>query len=324
VRFLTLLSIVGALLVSGCAGAPRATEAGSLVQLEEGGGQIVGTVVSSETLPIVGALVAAEGAPPTTTDEAGHFRIPGLVPGTYELQAQALGYASAARRVDVLEGETTDVLFTLELIPVEVPRTELLIFKGFSICDYMLYLFTGRIPSPCDSSQAKTQFSVKVDGAWQFVVAEMKWQGGFANSDTFRLFLSDDGDCTSGSPCYGLLYGNGYIRLEGEPGDTDLVKYYDPWMDDRGPGYPAVENGSFEMFLNGQWVGALVDQLGDNPTCQPLSQTAAGSGYKPGCVGVGVSTGIAYDAYASVFYLQQPAPRGPCCPATTYSAIPDG
>lgn len=325
-RILSILLVV-ALVLAGCAGKPTATENEIIVDefgADGTGGAIAGTVVSTETAPIVGALVGVEGVPPTTTDEAGRFHFRGLVPGRYSVEVQALGYTSVGKSVEVIAGETNDLIFTLDVIPVEVPRVEVLIFKGFSICDYMLYLFTGRVPSPCDSSQAKTQFSVVVNGSWEFVVAEMKWQGGFANSDTFRMFLSDDSDCTSGSPCYGLLYGRGYIRLEGEPGDTELVKHYDPWMDDRGPGYPDRENGSFEMFLNGQWIGAFASELGANPTCQTTSEVAAGSGYKPGCVGVGVSTGLPYDAYVSVFYLMQPSPRGACCPATTYSAIPDG
>jgi hypothetical protein len=238
---------------------------------------------------------------------------------------QALGYSSVARSVEVLEGEIAEVTVALEALPVEVPRTELFIFKGMSICDYMIWVLSGKVPPPaCNSNGGINQFAITVNGTWEFLVAEMKWQGGFANSDTFRMFTADDGDCVSGSPCYGLKYGRGYIRLEGEPGDTELVKYYDPWTDDRGPGYPEVANGSFEFFLNAQWIGAFATELGQNPACQTVLQAAAGSGYKEGCLGVGVSTGIAFDAYVSIFYLQQPSPRGPCCPATTYSAIPDG
>jgi hypothetical protein len=92
-------------------------------------------------------------------------------------------------------------------------------------------------------------------------------------------------------------------------------------MDERGPPYP--ENGSFDMNVNGQWIGALQPEL-SGPACQLVLQTATGAGFKPGCLGVGVATGIPYDLYVSLFHFMQPDDRGPCCPASKYSAVPDG
>lgn len=320
---LFVASAVLATVLAGCASAGGAEDVSSPTGLafDATGGAIGGIVVNTENVPIAGALVAIQDGAPTTTAEDGRFLIAGLAGGTYQVFAQALGCSSVARSVDVAEGETVDVVFTLEALPVEEPRIELLILKGFSVCDYMVYVISGRLPYPCDSGQAKSRFDVNVNESWRFLVVEMKWQGGFANSDTFRLFTADDGDCTNGSPCYGLVYGRGYARLEGEPGKTELVSWYDPWMDDRGPPYP--ENSSFLMVVNGQWIGAFADELGQNAACQAVLQAATGTGYKRGCLGVGVSTGIPYDLYVSIFHYMVPDPRGPCCPATTYSAVPD-
>ena len=292
--------------------------------LADGGGAITGTVVDGETAPVVGALVGLDATQSTTTDEAGQFSFKAVPPGKHEIQVQALGYTSIGRAVEVVEGEVLTLVLTLDVLPVAKPHLEVLILKGMSICDYMVYVISGRLPpNACNADGVQNQFVIPINETWEFMVAELKWQGGFANSDTFRFFTADDGDCVSGSPCYGLKYGRGYIKLEGEPGDTELVKWYDPWMDDRGPGYPAKENGSFEMILNAQWIGAFASELGSNPICQTILTTSQGSGYKEGCLGVGVSTGIAFEAYVSIFHLMQPDPRGQCCPATTYSAIPD-
>lgn len=295
--------------------------------LADGGGAITGTVVDEETAPVVGALIGLDATQSTTTDDAGRFSFKAVPPGSHEVQVQALGYASIGRAVDVIEGEIVQLTLTIAALPVEEPRLEVIILKGFSICDYMVYVISGRLDDegvPCDTNnQAKNQFNITVAETWDFLVAEMKWQGGFANSDTFRMFTADDGDCQSGSPCYGLKYGRGYIKLEGEPGPSELNSWYDPWMDDRGPAYPEKANGSFEMFLNAQWIGAFASELGANPACQAILSTQ-GSGYKEGCLGVGVSPGIPFEAYVSIFHLMQPEQRGACCPATKYSAIPDG
>lgn len=315
--------------VEGGAASEEPTSSSSIMEpselLTEGAGAITGTVVDEETAPIVGALIGLDATLSTTTDEAGQFSFKSVPPGAHELQVQALGYSSIGRAVDVVEGEVVQLLLTVTALPVDKPHLELIILKGMSICDYMVYVVSGRLPpQACNAEDAQNQFPIQVNETWEFMVAELKWQGGFANSDTFRLFTGDDGDCASGSPCYGLQYGRGYIKLEGEPGDTELVKWYDPWTDDRGPGYPEKANGSFEMILNAQWIGAFASELGQNPACQSVMQYGAGSGYKPGCLGAGVSTGIPFEAYVSIFHLMQPDPRGACCPATTYSAIPDG
>lgn len=315
--------VVLSALLSGCSGGSAASEdsVADPQPLAEEGASIVGTVLDTEAQPIVGALVAVDEQEPVTTGADGRFVVRGLEPGDHVVVVQALGYTSLMRKVSVAEDEEAQATFVLERLAVEDPYVEVLQFKGYSICDYMVWIISGRLPPQCDNGQSKSLFRVNMLASWRFHVTEMKWRGGVGGYDSFRLFTGDDGDCTSGSPCYGLVYGRNYARVEGEPGKTDLVKYYDPWMDHRGPPYP---DGNFTMVVNGQWIGMFQPELNNPPqVCQAVLQAATGAGYKRGCLGVGVSTGIPYELYVSVFHWMGPDDLGACCPATKYTAIPD-
>lgn len=319
------LALVVPLLVylSGCAGASdgSAASVADPAPLDAQGASLAGTVLDTEAQPITGALAAVDEREPTTTGPDGRFVVRGLEPGDHRVLVQALGYTSIARKVTVAEDEAAQMTFVLERLPVEDPYVEVLQFKGYSVCDYMVWIISGRLPPQCDNGQSRNMFRVNILASWRFHVTEMKWRGGVGSYDSFRLFTADDGDCTSGSPCYGLMYGRGYARVEGEPGKTELVKFYDPWMDHRGPPYP---ERNFTMVVNGQWIGMFQPELNNPPqVCQTVLQAAAGTGYKRGCLGVGVSTGIPFDLYVSVFHWLGPDDRGACCPATKYSAIPD-
>lgn len=318
------LVVVAALLLAGCA----STVDPSVEQdVDPGFGQgtasIRGVVLTGELTPIEGAQVQVDEHEPLVTDSAGRFQAQGLAAGDHRVVALALGYAPAAQRVSLAEGETSEIRFVLDPVPVAEPYIEVIHDRGYSSCDYMLVVFTGRIPPPCNTGEDPNNHFVKqVEEPWVFHVTEAVWQSTSAFDETMRLFASDDTDCTSGSPCYGLVYGEEYARLEGEPGKTELVAHYDPWMDHRGPPYP---NGSFEMHVNVQWIGLLVDEINSIPTdpCQTIIVTATGTGYKRGCVGVGVSLGVPFDVWTSIFYWEWPEDRGACCPATSYTALPD-
>ncbi len=322
---LAVMVVVG-LVLAGCAGSGQTESIGP--EEDEGFGQgtasIVGLVMTNELTPIAGAQVQIDELDLLVTDEAGWFEAHGLAAGSHRVVVGALGYVSAAQQVSVGEDESREVRFTLDSVPVAEPFVEVSHDRGYSACDYMLVVLTGRVPPPCDTGQEPNNEFVKpVDESWRFHVTEAVWESTSAFEETMRLFAADDGGCQSENPCYGLVYGEEYARLEGEPGKTELVEHYDPWMDHRGPPYP--ENESFEMHVNVQWIGLLVDNLNSVPTdpCQTIFVTVTGAGYKPGCVGVGVSVGVAFDVWTSVFHWEGPADRGACCPATSYTAVPD-
>jgi hypothetical protein len=319
------LVLVGLCLAfGGCSGASSgiSEHAASVPSDVEGKGHLRIHVVSQELSPLAGAVASVAGEPAIVTGPDGSAEA-WLEPGEHRLEVQALGYRPVARTVSIGAGDERDESFTLEALPIQTPYLEVLAFKGYSQCDYMVLVASGRLGPPCDTGQAKSQFKVLVHASWRFHVTEMVWKGGVGNYDSFRLFAADDGDCVNTSPCYGLVVGRGYARLEGEPNKTELVKFYDPWKDNRGPPYP--ENATFNMIVNGQWIGLFTDYINSIPgdPCQVVLKAATGTGYKPGCLGVGVSTGIPFDLYVSLFHWDGPADRGPCCPASKYSAQPD-
>ena len=60
----------------------------------------------------------------------GRFSIDGIPPGTYHLQASALGYASHSKtEVSVLPGKTTEIKFLLE--PTAVKGKDVVVSSGF-------------------------------------------------------------------------------------------------------------------------------------------------------------------------------------------------
>lgn len=110
-----------ALVLAGCAGSPAPPSASESTGEPAGipapdteTGAVAGTVVDDESRPIPGARVAVvETQTSTTADATGAFTVNGLAPGTYRLIAEALGYQSVARKVDVAAEATANVSFVL-------------------------------------------------------------------------------------------------------------------------------------------------------------------------------------------------------------------
>jgi Fe(3+) dicitrate transport protein len=85
-------------------------------------GTIAGTVVEAETdAPLAGANVLLEDDRTGAAAAAdGSFVIESVSPGSHELQASVLGFATARQSVTVRAGETTRVTFRLTEQPVEI------------------------------------------------------------------------------------------------------------------------------------------------------------------------------------------------------------
>lgn len=82
-------------------------------------GSITGTVIDDEARPVAGAEVGIVEAKMTMeTDEAGAFTMNQLLPGTYTVVANELGYESQAKKVEVRPGEVANVSFVL--VPVAI------------------------------------------------------------------------------------------------------------------------------------------------------------------------------------------------------------
>ena len=129
----SLLFVVAVLvLASGCAAPPNVKEqapelsvgSSTLVGVAGEGGTIVGQVFDDELRPVPRALVGLQHlAAEAVTADDGSFRFDGVPPGPQVIVAQALGYESQAKRIEVVDDETVQVAFSLKGILLETqPR----------------------------------------------------------------------------------------------------------------------------------------------------------------------------------------------------------
>lgn len=105
-------SLVGALLLSGCAADPLALETATELPLEDGGTLLSGVVVDDLIQPLEGAVITVEGEE-ATTDASGRFRITGLTAGSYRAVAAKEGFLAAELTVELAGGEVVEVQFIL-------------------------------------------------------------------------------------------------------------------------------------------------------------------------------------------------------------------
>src|SRR5512146_906649 len=84
------------------------------VAVAQATGAIEGTVTAGTNQPIGDVQIHLVGTSRAArTDDAGHFRIPGLAPATYQVRAQRIGYASSTTSVAVTAGQTATVTISL-------------------------------------------------------------------------------------------------------------------------------------------------------------------------------------------------------------------
>ncbi|MDZ8170780.1 carboxypeptidase-like regulatory domain-containing protein [Microbacterium xanthum] len=99
---------------------------------------ITGTVTTAGATPLPGALVQVVPAGPGTvrdvvTNEAGHFRVDRLTPGTYTVTASLPGFEPATQRVEVLLGMTASVPLELTAASVDVTLDRVRFVAGESV-----------------------------------------------------------------------------------------------------------------------------------------------------------------------------------------------
>lgn len=145
-RYGTVYALAGALVLAGCveaAGGDAGAGPKGAQPVDPGDvdpdsdlGVVQGTIVSEETVPIVGAQVALQGTQfVTATDAVGAFVFRDVPPGQYALLVGALGYESAGRAIDVQAAQITTVSFVLRAIEVaDEVFVEILHFVGFFEC----------------------------------------------------------------------------------------------------------------------------------------------------------------------------------------------
>lgn len=295
-------------LFSGCVGGTADSESvGAGVQeslaFDADTGAIRGLVTSTELQPIVGARITIlETGVSTNTSADGSFFFSSLAPATHQLVFEALGYVSVARKVDVLAGEVAEVRVALEVLPIVEPYVELLIFRGFAICDVnaVLIIYSpGPIPG---CTQMKSVFRVSVKDTWRYAIVEAAWK----TQDSLHLTSDTDSTClfgtSSSNPCYNWTTGRSPLRLDARPNTTWALA----------PPSFRYPEGAFTWVVNGFGAGLLQREIAETAACRAFRPNG------PPCGGVGFNAfGFAFDVYVSIFHLEPP--DNP----SVYSARPD-
>ena len=116
-RFFTLWALLCTFSVALFATNPPTTSALSQTPTDA---HLFGHVVDATTGEhIAYVTVSLEGTPVgTTTDATGHFLLRNLRAGTYVVVVEAVGYKSASREVTIRKGETIELDFAIESMPL--------------------------------------------------------------------------------------------------------------------------------------------------------------------------------------------------------------
>lgn len=327
---ITAVATLLALLVSGCiqgqaseapttAGGQAAPDAAEPAGFDENTGAIEGLVTDDQLQPLPGAQVGIIGTPDrvTVTDVAGRFSLSNLDPGKYQLSANALGYESAARLVEVQAGTLTTVNFALPALPIQEPYHEIFIWSGMIECAVAVIRTT--LSAGCDPTQAGSNFhEIYPQGwpvTWNATLVEAEWDSQ-AQPDWLAFDYND-------RP---IGYFGVYFRYRGTSPVRFLVERCASYMDTdfgRAPVPCGDEdvNASVmhvETFYNGKFqqethtFDALCTQNVTSPTGGNVLP-----GYQAGCYGVGPAVQVRWTNYVTVFHLELPAD------IDTYSGRPD-
>lgn len=200
--------VLASILLSGCVGAdaeiastpaPTSVAPAAPAEVSETTGAVIGTVTDDEQVPLAGVTVGIlELGVQTTTDLAGQFTFNNLEPGQYSLQFALLGYAGAAKRIEIVAGEIASTVAFLSRIVIDVAYHYTLQQKGLLGCavqtegiptglpfgspglsacglGQIITLLTGQDTSDIDKFRTVWKLT-DPSTAWNTTVLEMTWQ----------------------------------------------------------------------------------------------------------------------------------------------------
>ncbi len=296
--------------LAGCVGGGSDTLGGTDLPMQDDEARLAGTVTDAELRPVAGANISFEGLDDllVVTGSAGTFNV-SVPAGSYRVLVEAEGFFRARQDVSLAAGDVTEIHLTLEELPSQVPYLAVSPLAGFSVCDIALFLavttweaLTGQ---DCPLGDPVRSVIQNVEASWRYAVVEQTWE----TADSFALYVADDQNCLTSDPCYAILFGGTPpIRVDLAPNDPELASQY------ASDGEAQPPEGAWEMWANVIYIGMYQDQWGgitSDPICRGLIN------YSPGCPSWGVSTGIPFDIYVSVFNWERPADPN------AYTALPD-
>ncbi|MBI2078155.1 MAG: carboxypeptidase regulatory-like domain-containing protein [Euryarchaeota archaeon] len=301
--FPVLVLIVGTF-SAGCAAPSDAASTGPgpapAPDFDSTSGAVAGTVTDEEAQPVVGADVGIAGdthQQSGVTDDLGKFTLSNVPPGKYQLFAQRLGFESAARVIDVREGEITDIRFVLVAIEIREGVHDIWMKQGYFECSWTgvggtgpcFFPYVGQSSTvPVDPwTNNKRQFDYLVGEGVYTVTNELDWrQASYGTSEKLQVFLSYTTRTTSHRYCNGQ--GAPPVLLRWERGDE---------KDKEG----TCETGTSSLPSS---EPKTIPFKGQNIT----SRVNVGSGSLPG-TSAAISFQQAFEIHFGVFYWQA-APEG--------------
>lgn len=296
--------------LAGCITGDTDTTSQSDFGLSDDRGRLVGRVIDSELRPVAGANITFEGVDDlrAVTGASGGFNV-SLPPGTYELLIEAPGFFRDRQDVTIRAGDVSELHVTLQELPSQVPYLSVYPLAGYSVCDISLFLwvttYDGVTGQDCPLGDPVRTAIQEIAESWRYAVVEMTWE----TADSFALYVADDQNCLTSDPCYAIIFaGSSPARVDLAPNDPELAAQ---WASD---GEAQPPEGAWEMWANVIYIGMYQDQWGgltSDPICRGLLN------YSPGCPSWGVSTGIPFTTYVSVFNWERPADPN------AYTALPD-
>lgn len=287
---------------SGCIGSERGE--GGVAGSTGEGVELVVRVVSRELFPLVEALVRLnETDVEARTDIEGTVTFGGLLPGTYHVFAEALGYYPATRRVELSFDEADPLVLVLEELPLVEPFHLVFIRNGISSCEVPLVFGWISEAEVCAAAgiPGRSFFNASFEDGWAFASLELTWKG----SGWFALWVYPCETRCVRDKIHGYRVGPNPVRLDAFPGETGVGKdrqFYIP--------FPKGA-GRIETFT--PYAGEFAEQIN-----AVVPQSACGGGiHDQRCAGVGISFERRFTLYISQFYHQAPAdPKN-------YTALPD-
>lgn len=173
-----VVALLLASLLAGCSDPP--SEASARQTPEATTGSIVGVVADIAIRPLAANLTLLPTNRTTAAAPDGSFRFDGVASGAYLVQATLDGYLGTQVSTAVVEGQESQVVLTLSLIPDDTPYPITIEFEGYIEASTGL-LGAGGDALPPVTSQCRCSFQAIAEPGVSRLVLEAVWTDWMAD-----------------------------------------------------------------------------------------------------------------------------------------------